>query len=131
LIVPFGRTIARFNRVGTNRLTHHFAGRVAPFAILVHRGRRSGRAYRTPIMAFPCEDGFLIALTYGRGTDWERNVRAAGGGDLIYRGTRSRISGAVPIHTDRAVPCLPGIVRAMLRLTRVDDYLQFHATPAT
>lgn len=117
------RAVARLNRYGINQITRHFAGRVPPFAMLVHRGRRSGREYRTPIMAFPCDGGFVIALTYGRGTDWERNMQAAGGGELIYGGRRYLLGAPGPIEVDRAGRCLPAIVRAALRLMRVDAYL--------
>jgi len=47
--------------------------------LVVHRGRRSGRVYDTPVLVFPADDGYVIALTYGPDTDWIRNVLAAGG----------------------------------------------------
>ena len=42
--------IARLNRIGINRLTRRMAGRVPPFALIEHTGRRSGTRYQTPIM---------------------------------------------------------------------------------
>lgn len=95
---------------------------------MIHRGRRSGREYRTPIFAFPCDGGFVIALTYGRGTDWERNVRA-GGGELIYRRTRYRLGPPSDTGADDVASCLPAIVQRMLRMMRVDDFLRFSAAP--
>src|SRR5215467_3082279 len=74
------KSVARFNRAVTNRITRRFAGRVWGFGIVIHRGRRSGRLYRTPINLFRTADGFLIALTYGRDSEWVQNVLAAGGG---------------------------------------------------
>jgi hypothetical protein len=58
------KSVARFNRAVTNRVTRLFAGQVPGFGIIIHRGRRSGRVYRTPINLFRIPDGFLIALTY-------------------------------------------------------------------
>jgi hypothetical protein len=33
--------------------------------VVVHRGRRSGRVYQTPVNVFATEDGYVVALTYG------------------------------------------------------------------
>lgn len=120
--------IARANRVGINRITRHVAGRVPPFAMLVHHGRRTGREYRTPIMTFRCGDTLIIALTYGPDTDWVRNLRVAGGGELIYRDRSYELREPTLIDTARAAPCLPPIVRIALRMMRVGDFLQTRAT---
>lgn len=57
-----------------------------PYALLTHTGRRSGRAYRTPLVALGSRGGFLVPLTYGGATDWYRNLRANGRGVLHWRG---------------------------------------------
>lgn len=129
--MPLTRGIARLNRVGINRVTRRVARWLPPFALLIHRGRRSGREYRTPIIAFPCHEGFVIALTYGTGTDWERNVRAAGSAELVYRRRRYTLGEPVLVGADRAGPCLPWVVRAALRLMRVDEFLQLPVTAAS
>src|SRR5258707_6625069 len=69
-------------RVGTrlfNPLTLALAGsrRLPLFAVVHHRGRRSGRSYTTPVGARRTADGFVIPLTFGDRADWFRNVRAA------------------------------------------------------
>ena len=84
--MPIPRGVAGFNKHFTNRFFLLFAGRIAPFAIVNHRGRSSGRSYRTPVLAFPTEAGFMFALTYGRDVDWVRNLVASGGGSLVYKG---------------------------------------------
>ena len=73
------RWLARINIVLTNRITSRFAARLPGFGILTHVGRKSGRVYRTPVNVFRVPEGFLIALTYGRESEWVRNVLAAGG----------------------------------------------------
>jgi deazaflavin-dependent oxidoreductase (nitroreductase family) len=55
-------------------------------AIVVHAGRRSGRTYRTPVVAARDQDGFVIALPYGKRTDWAKNVLAKGSASLIAGG---------------------------------------------
>jgi deazaflavin-dependent oxidoreductase (nitroreductase family) len=76
--MPAPRSIARFNRRFTNKLTLKVAGYLPGFAIVSHVGRKSGRTYRTPVNAFRTDDGYIIALTYGSESDWVKNVLAAG-----------------------------------------------------
>lgn len=48
------------------------------WAVIHHVGRRSGVAYDTPVDAQRTANGVLIALVYGAGADWCRNILAAG-----------------------------------------------------
>ena len=59
------------------------------FAILRHRGRRTGKAYSTPVAVIPTlsSDIFLIGLPWGAKTNWAGNVRAAGGAVLRWKGS--------------------------------------------
>ncbi|HEV2236566.1 MAG TPA: nitroreductase/quinone reductase family protein [Ktedonobacterales bacterium] len=57
-----------------------------PLALVRHRGRTSGREYATPVGVRPTSDGFVIPLTFGEQADWIRNVRAAGGCGIRWRG---------------------------------------------
>src|SRR5438067_10429683 len=75
--MPLPRRVAYFNRVVTNRLFGPLAGRVPPWVLVEHRGRQSGRTYRTVVWAFPHGDDLVFALTYGPSADWVRNVIAA------------------------------------------------------
>ena len=78
LLVRFrNRWVAAFNLAVTNRITGLFAARLPGFGILTHVGRKSGRVYRTPVNVFRTSEGFLIALTYGRESEWVKNVMAA------------------------------------------------------
>ena len=72
-----------------NKVALLVAGRRGPCparAALRHRGRRSGKEYVVPIAVIPTDTTFLIALPWGRGTDWVRNVRAAGSCTIRWRG---------------------------------------------
>jgi deazaflavin-dependent oxidoreductase (nitroreductase family) len=66
------------------------AGRrcVPLWALIRHRGRRSGTAYETPIAVVPTTDAtiVMIGLPWGVKTNWARNVVAAGGASLRWRG---------------------------------------------
>jgi deazaflavin-dependent oxidoreductase (nitroreductase family) len=60
--------------------------RLSMFAVIYHRGRRSGRSYATPVSVRPTVDGFVISLTFGEQADWFRNVQAAGGCTIRWKG---------------------------------------------
>ena len=66
------------------------AGRrfVPLWALIRHRGRRSGTEYATPIAVVPTRDRSLvmIGLPWGARTNWARNVLAAGGATLRWKG---------------------------------------------
>jgi deazaflavin-dependent oxidoreductase (nitroreductase family) len=70
-----------------NKIIVPIAGRrFSPYALLEHTGRRSGRAYATPVGAFPFEDGFVVGLSYGADVDWCRNIMASGHAVVKWRG---------------------------------------------
>src|SRR6266849_2203059 len=104
LITPFllirvrKRWVASFNLAVTNRITSRFAARLPGFGIVTHIGRKSGRVYRTPVNVFRAPDGFLIALTYGRESEWVKNVLVAGGCHLETRGVRYQLSAPTIVH---------------------------------
>jgi deazaflavin-dependent oxidoreductase (nitroreductase family) len=83
--VKLSRRVARFNKVVNNRLQGVYAWLVPPWAVILHRGRRSGRSYRTPLLAFKRGSTLVIALLYGEESDWLRNLRA-GGGQVVRMG---------------------------------------------
>ena len=84
--MPLSKKIAKFNKYITNKFFLLFASRLAPWAVVNHKGRHSGRDFRTPVMAFPTDSGFVIALTYGRNVDWVKNLIASDGGIIEYKG---------------------------------------------
>ena len=59
-----------------------YAWALPPWAIILHRGRRSGRLYRTPVLAFKQGRTLIVALLYGEESDWLRNLQAGGGRPL-------------------------------------------------
>src|ERR1700722_14291178 len=92
------RWVAAFNLAVTNRITSRFAARLPGFGILTHVGRKSGKVYRTPVNVFRAPEGFLIALTYGRESEWVKNVLAAGGCELETRGVSNKLNASAIMH---------------------------------
>lgn len=124
LLIRFrSRWVASFNRMATNRVTIHFAGRLAGFGILTHRGRKSGRLYRSPVNVFRVPNGFLIALTYGPGAEWVKNVLAAGACQLETRGALYELTAPTVKH-DPTRRRFPLIVRTVLWFIGANDFLQ-------
>jgi deazaflavin-dependent oxidoreductase (nitroreductase family) len=117
------RWVAAFNLVVTNRITSRFAARLPGFGILTHVGRKSGKVYRTPVNVFRAPEGFLVALTYGRDSEWVRNVVAAGGCKLETRGVQYQLSSPTIVH-DPTRRRFPVPVRIVLRLIGADDFMQ-------
>ncbi|BCO41146.1 nitroreductase family deazaflavin-dependent oxidoreductase [Mycobacterium sp. 5-140-3-2] len=112
--MPAPRWVARANKIGLNRFTKYIAPWAPGWAIVVHRGRKSGRTFRTPLWAFRRHNGFVIALTYGPETDWVRNVLAAGGCELQTRRRRYQL-GAPVVFRDEDATDMPAFIRFMLR----------------
>jgi deazaflavin-dependent oxidoreductase (nitroreductase family) len=121
--MPLPKRLARFNRLVTNRVVGPVAGRLPGFAIVSHVGRRSGRAYRTPVNLFRSqEDRYVIALTYGSDSQWVRNVLAAGEVDIETRGQRLHLVDPEVVH-DAQRSLVPEPVRHILRLANVTDFM--------
>lgn len=56
------------------------------WAVVHHRGRKTGRELSLPVAVRATDDTFLIVLPWGPGTNWVRNVLAAGGCTVRWRG---------------------------------------------
>ena len=85
--MKLSRRVAHFNKRVTNRIQGVYAWLVPPWAVILHRGRRSGHEYRTPLFAFRRDRTLVIALLYGHESDWLRNLQIAGG--HVVRGGRT------------------------------------------
>lgn len=117
-----GRRVARLNRRVLNHLTRPLARYLPGFGVIIHRGRQSGRIYETPVNVFRRSDGYVVALTYGTDADWVRNVLTAGNCDLVTHGRRTRLV-VSHIEHDEQLRLVPALVRLILRLVHVADFL--------
>jgi deazaflavin-dependent oxidoreductase (nitroreductase family) len=123
--MPLPVRVARITRRLVNPMARTFAGRVPPFAMVVHVGRKSGKTYHTPMMVFRTDGGFVFALTYGRErTDWLKNVEAAGGCRLIYRGREIALDHPRVVHGTEGRRYMPALVWFVLRLLGVNEFLR-------
>jgi deazaflavin-dependent oxidoreductase (nitroreductase family) len=100
--MQLSRRVARFNRLINNPIQGTYSWLLPPWAVIIHRGRRSGRQYRTPVLAFKRDRTLVIALLYGKESQWLRNLDASGGGHVVRGGRSLRVGEPRVIDTDDA-----------------------------
>jgi len=122
------RAMARFNRRVVNPFQRRYAGVIPAHGIVEHTGRKSGRAYQTPVLVFRSPTGFSMIVGYGLHSDWVRNLEAAGGGGLQHRRRHYAISRPRIVHGEDAYQALPRVMRSLARLVHVEGVLQVDAT---
>jgi deazaflavin-dependent oxidoreductase (nitroreductase family) len=122
-----------FRRIATRYLDpvlRPLAAWVPTFAVMTHRGRRSGRVYRTPINVFRRGDAYVFLLTYGADVDWVKNVLAAGSCSVRTSGHDVTLVDPELIEDRelRAAPLIPRFIER--RVAGVDTYLRMRAQPS-
>jgi len=127
--MPIPKGMRQVNKAALNKLTRQLAPWLPGLGVVVHRGRTSGKQYRTPVNVFPRPDGrYVLALTYGTDTDWVKNVVAAGGCTLITRGTDLELTAPRLFH-DESRHETRVVERSILGLLHVYDFLELLAVP--
>ena len=115
--MKLSRRVARFNKLVNNRVQGLYAWVLPPWAVILHRGRRSGRPYRAPVLAFRRDRMLIVALLYGEESDWLRNTKN-GGGRFVRMGRTYELSTPRVVDTSAAVELsrLSPLARAYCRL---------------
>ena len=127
---PRANAVRQFAKRLFNPLVLPITGRFGPYAVVRHVGRTSGRAYQTPVVAFPLDDGFVIPLPYGPEVDWCRNVRAAGECTILRGGRTGTLVAPTIVPRAAALPAFPPLLWPVLRLLGVREFLQLTSQPA-
>jgi deazaflavin-dependent oxidoreductase (nitroreductase family) len=123
------RNLARL----VNPLVLRLAGtRVLPlYGVLQHQGRRSGKLFSTPVVVRPTADGFVVPMPWGEGTDWYRNVRAAGGCTIRWKGRDYVLVDPEVIDAAAAQKAFPALQWAGMRRFGIRQCLRLRAAPAS
>jgi deazaflavin-dependent oxidoreductase (nitroreductase family) len=117
-------TVRRMNRLVINPRQMRTAGTAGAYADIVrHTGRTSGRAFQTPIVAEPTDDGFVIALPYGSRADWVRNVLASGHATIRKDGLEHEVGQPELVPTSTVQAWFPASEQRSFRLMKVDQCL--------
>jgi deazaflavin-dependent oxidoreductase (nitroreductase family) len=121
----FGGMLWRAARL-TSPLTIGLAGkRWNPiFSVVEHVGRRSGRRFAAPVAARRTADGFVLTLAFGAQVDWYRNLAAAGGGTIRWRGRAYPVGAPVRIDAAAGRAAFHSIQRLFLRICGIDGYIR-------
>ena len=110
------RWLARFNRAIGNRVQGVWAPYLLPWAVVQHRGRKTGTEYSTVVVAFRRDDLIGIPLPYGPQTQWLHNLIAAGEGSLRRGG---RVVGMTDFQVvDSRGPEVPRGAKAVGQVTQ-------------
>jgi deazaflavin-dependent oxidoreductase (nitroreductase family) len=127
----FGGLLWRLAR-RTSGLTRPLAGKCwnPIFAVVLHDGRRSGRTYETPLAARRIQDGFVVSLAFGAHVDWYRNLVAAGGGRIRWRGQEYPVGRPEPVEATAALAAFHPVQRLALRIGGIDGYVRLPDTLA-
>ena len=122
--------VRRFNRAVTNPRVLRSAGSPgASASVIRHVGRVSGRSFETPVGPFEIGGDFVVALPYGPGADWVRNVVAAGSATLVHEGRTVPVDQPEVVSTAEVVMELPRSEQRTLRLFGVDRCLRMRPVP--
>jgi deazaflavin-dependent oxidoreductase (nitroreductase family) len=124
--IPFARRVAAFNRRVTNPILGPITWFLPTFGRIEHVGRRSGKHYSAPMMAFASDDGRRVtfALTYGPEANWVQNALAASSVDFVSRSAGRRHLVRPRLVHDPARRAMPCLIRQALGVMNVDDFLE-------
>ncbi|NIS80855.1 MAG: nitroreductase [Anaerolineales bacterium] len=126
---PSNKAIDRiriFNKYIFNRITLTFAER-GPFSVVYHIGWRSGRTYRTPVLASFVGETIIIPLSYGENVDWLRNILARGGCEIVRKNKRIAATKPEVLDSTAAFAILPENRRKLLERFKVEKFLRLQA----
>jgi len=92
--------------------------------VITHVGRSSAKTYHTPLDAHPIEDGYIFILMYGAGSDWVKNVLAAGTATLNVGSKEVELTTPRVITAEDAWQLLPDTTKAPPGFLNVTEYLR-------
>ena len=110
-----------FNPIGRALAGHRW---FKLYGLLIHRGRSSGREYRTPLVIRPVEGGFVIPLPFGDRTQWAKNLVTSGGGTIVWNGRTYEVETPEVIDQATASPAFSGSQRAGIERFGLGSFLR-------
>jgi deazaflavin-dependent oxidoreductase (nitroreductase family) len=126
----FLNSVRIFNKYILNHFTLFIARRgIGPFSVVVHRGRRSGRRYQTPVMASHMGETVIVPLTYGTHVDWLQNILAQGGCEIIWKKSTLKAIEPEVINLESAARDLPASRSDLFQRFEIDRFLHMRLEP--
>jgi deazaflavin-dependent oxidoreductase (nitroreductase family) len=102
--------------------------RHSPFAVVHHVGRKSGKPYTTPIIVQRVTGGLMAELTYGPKVDWYRNVVAAGGCHIQWKGQEYIVEGLEPVDAATGLAAFPWHQRLVLQVLHRQHFVRMQTS---
>ncbi len=96
--------------------------------VLYHRGRHSGRLYRTPVGMRRRGDTMIMPRTFGEDAAWYRNIAAAGWGGARYLGLSYTLADPRVVDYAAAQLAFPRYERLQFRLLGINQFLSLRIT---
>jgi deazaflavin-dependent oxidoreductase (nitroreductase family) len=93
-----------------------------PFSLVRHVGRKTGKAYETPLILARSGGDFVAELTYGPDVAWYRNVVAAGGCTVLFQGVEYRVDRIEPCEREAGLRAFGYPAEFVLRLLRRHEF---------
>jgi len=126
---PVARLLLLLGRALNPLLVPLAGARFIPvWAVIRHRGRRSGRNFATPVAIQATAEGFVVPLPYGERTDWCRNVLAAGGGTIRWKGAEHAVDEPRVVDAAVGLGAFNAVQRPLLRLFGTRRFLVLRRT---
>ena len=112
----------------TSPIARQIAGRrwFPLYAVLRHRGRKSGTEYAIPVAVLVKPDTFVIALPWGPRTNWVQDVIAAQGGTIRWKGVDYVVTDPQLVDATVALGGATPIQRAALNRKEFPGLLALH-----
>lgn len=101
------------------------------YGVLEHRGRRSGKLFHTPVVVRRTPEGFVVPMPWGESTDWFRNVRAAGGCTIRWKGRDYTLLEPEVIDATAAKSAFPSAQWAGMRRFGIRQCVRLRAAPGS
>lgn len=125
-------TLSAISRILNPPMRRLAGSRALPlFAVVQHRGRRSGRIYATPVAAKRTTDGFVVPMTFGEQADWFRNVQAAGGCVIRWNGAEYPVAAPEIIDLATARSAFRPFERVMLPVIGITQFVHLRSDAAS
>ena len=119
--MPLPRWLAQINK----RVFNPREIRRGKRPVITHVGRTSGTTYRTPLEAFPIENGYLIVVMYGASrSDWVKNVLKAGAATLRVDGEDVELVAPRVLTGETAWQRLPATFKRPPKFMNVTELLE-------
>ncbi len=118
--MPVPKWVAQVNKRVFNRLELKRGKR----PVLTHVGRSSGETYQTPLDAHAVDGGYIFILMYGSGSDWAKNVLAAGTARLQAEGEEFGLVSPRLVTKEVAWQQIATGTKAPPQFLKVTEYLQ-------